>query len=467
VSGSDEITRRAVDRLFGWLCRLLLPIFFRRVEVVGRDHIPQRGPFIVVANHVNGLIDPMFVLGPLRLPARMLGKATLWRIPGLRQLLELVGGIPVARHRDGAVDPKVNLEAFAASHEHLRRGGVMAIFPEGISHDQPQLQPLRTGAARIAIEAELAFGPLGLKMVPVGLLFEERGALRSRALVVVGEAIDPAPEIEAARRSREDEHAAVRALTARLSAALEAVTLNYASWDEARLVELGVDIYDRDTPWLPHGRALAAEFRARRALEQGMTALRATHPAAVAAAIDAAREYERLLRAAQLDDEQVVARYPLGLALEFAARTLARLLLLAPAALLGLLLNWMPWLLVHLVASRFRDEPNQISTYQLFPGIVIYPLSWLAESWIVGEWLGTLSAIAILALAPFAGWVTLRFRERRQLLWRETRAFVLLRGRRRFAAELRERRAAVAREVDRLVELWRRDQGLREAIKRS
>ncbi len=461
------VARRAVDRFIGRLCRLLLRIFFRRVEVVGRDRIPARGPFIVVANHVNGLIDPMFVFGPLGLPARMLGKATLWKIPILAQLADLVGGIPVARRQEGAADPRINAEAFAASHEHLRRGGIMAIFPEGKSHDEPHLQPLRTGAARIALEAERKFGPLGVKFVPVGLVFEERGALRSRALVVVGEPIDVAAEVELSRRDEAAEVAAVRALTARMSAALEAVTLNYPSWEEARLVELGADIYDRDTPWMPRGRPLAAEFRVRRALASGLTALRAAHPAALDAAIAAAREYELLLRAAHLTDEQVAARLPLRLAVGFAARTLARMLLLAPAAALGLALNLVPWLLVHAIASRFRDEPNQISTYQLFPGILIYPLSWLAESWYAARQLGTLSGVLLFVLAPFAGWMTLRFRERYRALWRETRAFVLLRGRRRFADELRARRASVAREVDRLVELWRTSQGASEASSRS
>ena len=92
---------------------------------------------------------------------------------------------------------------------------------------------------------------------------------------------------------------------------------------------------------------------------------------------------------------------------------------------------------------------------------------WLVESWFVAERLGTLTGLTVLVIAPFAGWITLRFRERRRALWRETRAFLLLHGRRRFAEELRERRAAVAREVDRLVELWRRDQGLPEPIRRA
>ena len=92
--------------MIGLLCRLILAIFFRRIEVVGGNRV-QRGegrarrvPLVVVANHVNGLVDPMFLLGPLGLPARMLGKSTLWKIPVLAQICDLAGVIPVYRRQD-------------------------------------------------------------------------------------------------------------------------------------------------------------------------------------------------------------------------------------------------------------------------------------------------------------------------------------------------------------------------------
>lgn len=64
-------------------------------------------------------------------------------------------------------------------------------------------------------------------------------------------------------------------------------------------------------------------------------------------------------------------------------------------------------------------------------------------------------------LAPISGFVALRWHERRATLWRESRAFLLLRTRRRVAREFRARRAAVAREIARLVDLWVASQGER------
>ena len=40
------------------LVRLMLRIFFRRIEVVGLEHVPARGPLLVVATHGNGGSTP-------------------------------------------------------------------------------------------------------------------------------------------------------------------------------------------------------------------------------------------------------------------------------------------------------------------------------------------------------------------------------------------------------------------------
>jgi len=452
---AEAIPRTPRERFVGAASSLLLRAFFRRIEVVGRDRLPERGPFVVVANHVNGLLDPMFVFGPLALPARMLGKAPLWKIPVIGQLATLAGGIPVERRHDPGSDPTKNVEAFDAAHRVLAAGGVMAIFPEGISHDEPRLQPLKTGTARVVLEAERRFGaerPLGVKIVPAGLVFEHRDRFRSKALVVVGEPIDPERErLRCLAGDEAEQRAAVRDLTARIAAALEKVTLNFESWDEARLVELAAELWESryGLPAVAAG-GLLGDFALRRAVDRYLDELRARHPEAIAEAVDAARAYERLLRAARLTDEQVAARLPWRLAVGLFSLSAFRLAVYAPVAAVGTLLNVVPWLLVHTVA-KLQPEPNQVATYSIFGGLLFYPATWIAEGVAAGRFLGTLSGVLLGALvAPVGGWLALLWHERRKMLWRETRAWLLLRGRRSLAAELRARRARVDAALERL-----------------
>jgi hypothetical protein len=134
-------------------------------------------------------------------------------------LLLVAGAVPVYRRQDG-LDTARNLDAFRRCRSALARGEALLLFPEGTSHSHPYRLPLKTGAARIALGTVEGQGPLGLRVVPVGLRYEAKGEFRSRVFIQVGEPLDPSPERE--RYAREG-RAAVRALTTRIAHGLDAV----------------------------------------------------------------------------------------------------------------------------------------------------------------------------------------------------------------------------------------------------
>ena len=187
---------------------------------------------MLVANHTNGLVDGLLLMATLRRYPRFLGKSTLFKIPPLWPFLKLAGVIPVYRTMD-AVPGDHNVSAFATSHDLLRRGGVVAVFPEGISHDQLSLQPLKTGAARIALEAGNDGGVDDVVTVAVGLVYDAKARFRrvpwsgSRNLSV---------SERWAERYRGESRAAVRSLTGDLAAQLAGVGPTYASWAQADLL---------------------------------------------------------------------------------------------------------------------------------------------------------------------------------------------------------------------------------------
>ena len=82
------------------LARLLVHVFFRRIETLGAERVPAEGPLLVVANHHNSLVDPALVLARLPRAPSFLAKSTLWRMPGLRILLDGAGSIPIYRRQD-------------------------------------------------------------------------------------------------------------------------------------------------------------------------------------------------------------------------------------------------------------------------------------------------------------------------------------------------------------------------------
>jgi glycerol-3-phosphate O-acyltransferase / dihydroxyacetone phosphate acyltransferase len=171
------------------LARLLVRIFFRRIEVEGLDRLPVAGATVIVANHINGLVDALLLMATLPRFPRFLGKSTLFKILPLWPFLKLAGVVPVYRAKDGESTAR-NESSFRTCRLLLAAGAQVALFPEGISHDESMLQPLKPGAARIALGAAADDGVAGVRIVPVGLSYDAKARFRSRALVHVGVADD-------------------------------------------------------------------------------------------------------------------------------------------------------------------------------------------------------------------------------------------------------------------------------------
>jgi 1-acyl-sn-glycerol-3-phosphate acyltransferase len=445
--------RPLLDAFVRGLVRLVLTLFFRRIEVVGGERIPRQGPLLLLANHINSLIDPLLVIYAAPRMPRFLAKSTLWDLGYMRPFLHLAAAIPVYRRQDEGVDPARNREMFSRCHELLRDGGSIALFPEGISHNEPSLQPLKTGAARIALEAEERFGDLGVRLLPVGLHFDDKATFRSAALVQVGEPIEmpAAPDTDGEEGA---DPAAVRTLTERMDEGLRRVTLNYPTWREARLVERAADLYARPRQEVPGLPTLAERIEMRRAFLEGYRSLSESHPEAVARVAKAVVEYDETLRALDLRDDQVAALYEGKRVFGWLAHTAYILLVLLPLAGLGLLLNGVPYRIPRWVARRLAPTPDTISTYKIFSALFAFPLCWGAESLVIGWMIGWVGALATLLLAPITGWFALRFMERQGHLWTEARAFLLLR-RQRQAGELRRQRQGIYRQVEALVDIYR------------
>ena len=97
--------------------------------------------------------------------------------------------LPVYRRQDEGEDVTRNQETFIAARKLLDRGGTIGICPEGVSHDEPGLKPIKTGAARISLGAVSTEEVNNLQIVPAGLYYTSKTSFRSSALLYFGEPI--------------------------------------------------------------------------------------------------------------------------------------------------------------------------------------------------------------------------------------------------------------------------------------
>lgn len=180
--------------LLRWFTGIALHWFYSSIQIIGRERIPASGPVILAASHHNALVDALIAgwIAPRRLT--LTAKATLMDNVFLRWLFPVIGVVPLRRvsdemkkRRTEKVDPSRNTGAFESILDVLEKGEMILIFPEGISHSNPQLAPLKTGASRIALEARDKRGIRNLEIIPLGLSFEDKGNPGTAVLAEVGE----------------------------------------------------------------------------------------------------------------------------------------------------------------------------------------------------------------------------------------------------------------------------------------
>jgi glycerol-3-phosphate O-acyltransferase/dihydroxyacetone phosphate acyltransferase len=409
--------RRALEALIRWLAEALVRLYYPVRLVEGAERIPRDRPVVFVLNHPNGLLDPIVLRVATGRPARFLAKSTLYGNPLGRLAMGAFDTIPVYRAQEAgarAKDASRNDETFARCRATLARGEALALFPEGVSHSDPQLRPLKTGAARIALSAERevadAGGRLGAVVVPAGLFYERKARFRSRVLVDVGEPVETAPLLPAYRA---DEHEAVDALTDEIKARLDGVVLQA----ETRELLAGIARVARWTADKPRdadapnddGAELAAEHRRARELLAAYEHLRARDPARVEAVAAEARAYARTLH-------HLGVRNPWGLEVELIAPgrvlgALAKAALALPLALVGALLGWAPYRLAGWVAARVTRDEDILGTVKLIAGATFMFLAWAGEAIGAGVWRGPAWIAPVFLGAIATGYVALRFEE--------------------------------------------------------
>src|SRR6185295_14918026 len=191
---------------------------------------------------------------------------------------------------------------------------------------------------------------------------------------------------------------------ARIDEGLKEVTLNYGTWEDARLIARAADLYRRRAPELPGRGRLSEGVVFRRAFLEGYRSLRERHPERVAAVAEAVREYDRLLRASGLRDDQVAAAYPSSPVLRFVGRALLRLLLQLPVAVVGTLLSYPVYRIVGPLVRRLTRDPDQVATLKVLGALILFPLAWIAEGWLAGHYLGGWIGAAVALASPFTGY---------------------------------------------------------------
>ncbi len=421
------------------------------------------GPVLIIANHPNSMMDGLVVMKIAGRSVRPLAKATLFQQPLVGHVLEGLNAIPIYRPQDYPGETWRNEASFEAAVAALNQGEAVLIFPEGLSHSAARLARMKTGAARLALEAEEAAGwSLGLRVVPVGLTYQRKHAFRGRVAAAVGGTL----EVAAWRGERQrDEWAAVESLTEAMREALEKVTLNLPTPEDRELIETAEALYaaekrlagPRDRP------GLAPRLPRLQRFAEALAWLHVADEPRYRRLVLAVRNYRRRLALLGVAEGELPQRFPPASVVRYTIVQGVVLLVGFPLAALGVVAWYLPFRSPRVSLAVYRPAYEAVASFKLATALLAFPVTYivyLVAAWWVAGWRGLLLLGVVL---PVAGLVALRWRDRWRTVREDTRVFWRSVRRRSLRDQIVAKRQALVREFEAVNLRWREQRRARES----
>lgn len=340
------------------LLHLFLNQFFAEIRIVGDAPI-EEGPLLVVSNHPNHAMDPFLVTKTFSRDLWFISRGDIFQKPIVSWFLKAAHLVPVYSREEREEDPSLSNEStFQFSTETLLEKKAIVIFPEGMSRNVRTLHPVRSGAARMALQAEVSnHDRLGLKIQPLGLTYMSMRQFQSTVTVNVGPPIELDSYTE---EFRVDSEKAVERLTDRI---------------EQDLKKIIVEVENEDHDVLLHK---VAKLFASKAYERNDFARLNEIASAIEALAPRFPEKRREIESAL--DQTFLSWDEWGISGEKGIRPRASLLLLSPFVGIGYVINALPYFIVGPLARKLNTHPGGLAVAKFSTGIFVFAAWYLLIS---------------------------------------------------------------------------------------
>lgn len=204
---------RAQHRVARVWARSLVFLAGSSLQVRGTENLRKHPVAVYAANHTSYMDTPV-VFAALPFQFRILAKKELWPIAFIGWYLDRSGQIPIDTQ-----NPRATLSSLSVGVKALRAGMPLFVFPEGGRTPDGELQPFLSGAAYLAIRAQVPLVPIALSGVYSLLPMHTRHLFPGSLTLAAGEPISTAGlTIRQTEELTERLRAAIRDLTGQAGA---------------------------------------------------------------------------------------------------------------------------------------------------------------------------------------------------------------------------------------------------------
>ena len=396
---------------FGAWNKLALGNFYKRREVVNYDaNMPTDVPLLLCPNHQNALIDALNTAGTMkrdRQPTFMTRADVFGTI--FDPILYKFKMLPIYRQRDKVNVIEKNEEIFRICIERLSRGESIIIFAEG-NHDRNyRIRPLKKGFARIAFQAEEENDyKLNMKVVPIGLNYDDHLKFRSDLLVVFGDIIDVSDYY---KQHKEAPNRALIAIRNVLKDRLQKCVLHIAPGDYYEMTnQLRQIMRPRMLANMNlEGKSLYESFRADKASIKRIEEKIAELGDSLESLNKTVKNYVEGIKKLKLR-EHVIVEGPFSLSKLLATAFL--LILGSPVFLFGLISNYIPYKIADFLAIKNFKDDHFHSSIRMVIAMFLFPINYFILSGVTWAVSGSpLIALLTLFILPLSGKFAIYFSE--------------------------------------------------------
>jgi hypothetical protein len=307
------------------------------------------------------------------MPIYFMAKGTLFSSSFKSKILRSLNMIPINRRGDELAKGISNTASFESCYQILKEGKCLLIFPEGTSFLERHLRELKSGTARIALEAEHRNNnKLGIKIIPLGLNYIDADRFRSRVLIHVGKAIS----LENYYSDYEkNQSLAAKKLTELFRIRLEQVLVSSTEKEDELLVE---DLYAIFSSKYIKNNSKGAEgdYQLLKQIRDKISELSITEPWKINEIKAILLDLKSKLNQYEIRADFLDRRFRMRMFLRQMVVSLLFLLIGLPIFIFGIIHNILQYKLTDLLVPRLTKEIEYYAPLSVLVGLILYPLTY-------------------------------------------------------------------------------------------
>ena len=350
---------------------MAIKLFFNQISIQNKQIVPNTSPIIFVANHPNFFMDPLIIGSYCPRQLYFFAKSTLFNSPLKKRILTRLNLVPVYRKIDDKENMGGNVNSFIKGYRILENNGAFLIFPEGISVGKRVLGKIKTGAARIGLEAELKNDfALNIVIIPIGLSYSDQVRFRSNIMIRFGSPIELS-KFEKEYKTNEVE--TVKKVTLIIEKSLNNLT-NYYQTDQIEDIVQGLELIYKMELMTELGMEVDNkndDFIISKILTDAVQWYKDNELALIIEFREKLNEYIDLLKQLDIRDEFLdpVRQEKRGWG---KTKTILFLVIGSPLFIWGIITNYIPYILPRVLVEITNKDQSEEASWKLIYGFIFF-----------------------------------------------------------------------------------------------